>query len=191
MNCEGVQSKLLDYIDCQMDSEMMHEISDHLESCEHCKIQYGNWQDTLEEIQKAKQMIYSAANRVSVKEKVMRQIAIYEGNKRTFQRNMGIWNRLAGIAAMLAIMFSGYAVYSDQQTDISEPPAIEQTLLSQKKEDVVRISSNDEVLTASDAKGTVNSIIPYSLGGVFVGIAFVSVGMSKRNARQLNEYLKQ
>ena len=193
MNCEEVQSNLLDYIDCQIDSDMMHEISAHLESCEHCKMQYGNWQDTLEEIQKTKQMLYSIPNRISVKDNIMQHISIYEHNKRTYKRNMHIWNRLAGMAAALAIMFSGYAVYGDYQASISEPPVIDQAFseISMKKEDVVRISSNDETMTVSNGQESVNSVISYSLGGVFAGMAFVSIGMRKRNAKQLNEYLQQ
>ncbi len=195
MNCREIQSKLLDYIDCYIEGDERDEITRHLESCDSCKRQFLVWQETITEIQKARQLVYEAPQISSVKDRVMMQIEMYERNKKTYRRNIKVWNRLAAIAAAFAIMFVGYAGYTDVSGGVNSEPigqiaAVDlendqQNMI--KKEDVVRIASNEELESA--AAGSSDLIIAYSLGGVFAGLTVTSLFMRKRSEKKMNESL--
>jgi anti-sigma factor RsiW len=193
MKCDEFQSILLDYIDCQTDMITTESILKHLQTCQKCNEQFINWQETINEIQSAKQIVYDMPD-FSVKSNVMNYIEIFEKQKKTYNKNIKIWNRLASIAAAFAIFFIGYAGYSDyslnttNQIDNSMLVA-EQSLyeLQTKREDVVRIASNENDVVLKENVLSVTSTLPYSLGGVFAGIGIVSFVFRRRIEKQLND----
>lgn len=195
MKCDELQSMLLDYIDCQTDWIMSEAIMKHMESCPKCNEQYIDWQEIINEIQNAKQVVYDLPE-FSVKEKVLNYIEIFEKQKSTFNKNIKIWNYLASTAAAFAIFFIGFAGY----TDISKPPIVDNYNISvvmqedydvqTKKEDVVRIASNEGIVVYKEGTFNNSNTVPYALGGIFAGIGLISLGFKRSLKKQLNEILK-
>ncbi|OEF98733.1 anti-sigma factor family protein [Desulfuribacillus alkaliarsenatis] len=194
MNCQQVQSMLLDFIDCQLNVSDEQLVKEHISVCEECKAKYLDWKQTLTHIKDTKALVYSEPNCASIKNDVMRRIEVFEGQKRVFKRNINVWNRLASIAAVFAIMFIGYAGYNQSITP--EQPstmlAIEQQMNTdesqEKKGDVVRIASNDDTTIATNT--SLKTVAPYSLGGIFLGIGAASIVMRRKLEKQLQDILK-
>jgi len=194
MKCDELQSILLDYIDCQTDIITSESIMEHLQTCQKCNEQFTNWQETITEIQNAKQIVYDMPN-FSVKNNVMNYIEIFEGQKKTYNKNIRIWNRLASIAAAFAIFFIGYAGYSDYSLNTNQVDnyalVAEQSLheLQTKREDVVRIASNENDVVLKENVFNIASTIPYSIGGIFAGIGIVSFVIRRKIEKQLDDIL--
>ncbi|OEH85936.1 hypothetical protein BHU72_03970 [Desulfuribacillus stibiiarsenatis] len=183
MRCEEVQSSILDFIDCELDQTMCQKITEHLNSCQSCRLQHKGWEETIYAIQASKNDEFANEYR-SVKENVMNRIQHFENHKTVFKKNIKVWNRLAGIAAAFAILFVGYAGYNDINSSSSQSLPMEQdvSITTVKKGDVVRISSNEQELANM---GLSNENVPYSLSGIFFGIGVMSIFMRKKIEKQL------
>ena len=196
MNCQETQSKLLDYIDCEINEYDKKFVRNHLDICEDCNDQYLEWKETISTIKESKESVYDIEGCKSIKFNVMKRVELYEVQKKTFNKNIKVWNQLASIAAAFAIMFAGYAGYNQaidkEQTNTSlaveELQSIYSEESSEKKGDVVRIASNDEPIGLS--KYNLKTVAPYSLGGVFLSIGAASIVMRRRLEKQLKELLK-
>lgn len=178
MKCTDLQSKIFDYIDCELDKDNKSLVAQHLLACPNCRTQYDSWQALIKDIQDTKYELYKSSEiNFSIKDNVMSHIEKLETERRKYKTNIRKWNKLMAVAASFAIMFSGASIYSnlDFQTDTDTYSQAE--IMPVKKQDMVTISSADPIIV-NEAKEESNNIMVYSLSALAL---ITTAGLYARN----------